>query len=90
MSSQSIKVFVPAKVGVPRGAKALGQLMHAAFALWRGARRLIIEGQRERSIRHELAQVRRTAQAWRQTDPRMAADLLAAADRYEAEQFGSR
>lgn len=90
MSSQSIKILVPAKVTPPRGAIGLGRVMNAAFALVRGARRWIEQSQRERGIRHEIAQVRRTAQAWRQSDPRMAADLLAAADRYEAEQLGLR
>jgi len=88
MSSHVYKIDVPAPFSLerthPRLAIAIGagiEWLFAATAAWRhrhAAERL------QRQLVRDVAAARREAYAMMKDDPRMAADLLSAADRHEA------
>lgn len=71
----------------PRGARAAAALFVAFVRLLSGLFRSA--GPRPRSAEEEAQAVRELALSYRDTDPRFAADLLAAADRHER-LYGSR
>jgi hypothetical protein len=101
MSMQTAKVFMPRPVAVPRGARwasglvvgllrigrqALQRLDRTAPApVWRDPLGLPVQPPRPHDRAREAARVRAFATTVRQTDPRFADDLFAAADRHEVE-----
>lgn len=74
--------MVPPRVAVPRGAVWLGTFVGAVVRLLRPPQ-LSPEEREERERAGEAARVRALADRHRNTDPGFAADLHAAAARYE-------
>lgn len=81
----SVSAHAPTRMAVPHGATLLASLLARANS-WLDS----LRGRREQEIEFtgragDAARVRRFAQQVMADDPRFAADLLAAADRYERE-----
>lgn len=78
MSSTTITVQIPAPRSIPRGATLVGALYDAVVSY----RRYRAEANRLRQRAHDAEAVRRYAALIQGSDPGMAADLRAAADRH--------
>jgi hypothetical protein len=78
MSSTTITVQIPAPRSIPRGATLVGAIYDAVVSY----RRYRAEANRLQRRSHDAAAVRRFAARIQHTDPGMAADLRAAADRH--------
>jgi hypothetical protein len=79
------KVFVPRAAGRPHLVIALDAALDWAFKVVAAYRRHHAAQRLQHQITRDVAAARREAYAMMRDDPRMAADLLAAADRHEAD-----
>ena len=87
MSSQVYRIDVPAPFSAERTQSRLGIAIEAGmkwlFAATAEYRRRHAAQRLQRQVARDVARARREAYAMMRDDPRMASDLLAAADRYE-------